>query len=1220
MGGGRLGPYRILAELGSGSTARVYLAEVVGEVAGLEPGRRVALKVLHAEFEAAPKALGRFLREAQLGRAICHENVARVLDAGAFVLHGQTRHFLATEYVQGQTLRELLDEEGRQQESLCRHLGAEVACGLAAIHRVRVVHRDVKPENVLITRDQQVKIMDLGLARIRDEAVRLSQSGDFIGSFLYAAPEHFDGRRPDVDGRADLHALGLTLYEMATGVHPFASDTIEEVVRRLVSDEPRRPGEINPQISPFFEHVLLTLLAKDREQRFPDAEVLLDVLRTGEDSAWWCERSQVIRRASRRPLRRIRLPRETALHGREGEMRDLHDLWTRVKEGEGRVLLLLGEAGIGKSRLVDGFAARLDASGEDLHYLFGACPSGGAATAAGALCTAYREHFGSEDLEASLAPHLAASPALVHPFAALLRGDPPSEGVDAIRPDALQAAFLRTTCALAKDRPTLVLIEDLQYAPAEGLAIIAALAHGVAGQRILLVGTARPELSETWIADLAGQPYVTTISLPRLGRDAVGTLVEEALGSTRVAAELTPRIASLSDGNPLFVFEILGNLRDSGVLVREPEGGWTLRGSAFEVTVPPAMRDLIRARVAGLDAQDRELLDAAAVCGFEFDPDLVAVVLDRRRIPVLKALGRLERDHRLVRSRGRRCSFDHHQLQETLCEELPALLCEEYHAVIGDALGRRLAASADEGTSAHGADFVETCHHFLVANRGGAALPLLDAALAHLEEGLLDDRAVKLIDRVLAVKGLVEGTKRASLLLRSATRLGILGRRHEEAVALEEAVRLAHPRSDPLLACRVRVRLGDHLRMGGHAERALEFLTQAVDLARAAGSRREEAEALGSMGTALDELGRYEEARDHHLRHLEHACRAGDPQAEAKARGNLGITQLQIGEIDEALTEFRHSLALFEEIGDLYKAGGAAGNLGFCLLEMGRFDEAFPYLERSLEVSRQVGYRSGEGRALGNLGSIHQTLGRLGEAQACFDAALAIQRECGTPLDQGLVLHNLGEVEFVIGRLDRSRGHLEDALACFRQVGHRKGEGYAQWHLARVADEKGETDEADALFQEALAIHREMGAVREAASLRADRARAWFWRGDEDAAHTELAAALDEIQTSEHDDTIVLAFATLAALGRMAPGRVRRELEDRAAHLTPAARLEVHALLWRAEQDPADLEEARRLLQEAQKGAPADARDGFLESCRLHRFIGHAGREEEEAGRPAGTT
>jgi serine/threonine-protein kinase len=318
LAGRDLGGYRLVSLLGSGGMGRVYLAEKNAE--------RVALKVVHPHLLESPGFFKRFLREAEIGKSVRHENVVRTLDCDQVIIDGAPHAFLVMEYVEGQTLRGLLDELGRVPEELCRHIGREVAKGLSAIHEAGAVHRDLKPENVLITKDHEVKVMDLGVARVADEALRLSRSGVFVGSIQYASPEQFQGNGDGIDGRSDLFSLGVVLYELSCGEHPHPGDSFGAVLSKVVSEEPRRLGERNPQLSPFFEEVVHTLLAKDRAKRFASASELLAVLTDGEKGAWWPERAKAIRAATKRPLRRIRIPRETAVYGREEELAKLRAL------------------------------------------------------------------------------------------------------------------------------------------------------------------------------------------------------------------------------------------------------------------------------------------------------------------------------------------------------------------------------------------------------------------------------------------------------------------------------------------------------------------------------------------------------------------------------------------------------------------------------------------------------------------------------------------------------------------------------------------------------------------------------------------------------------------------------------------------------------------------------------------------------------------------------
>ena len=216
------------------------------------------------------------------------------------------------------------------------------------------------------------------------------------------------------------------------------------------------------------------------------------MLAAGEDAPWWQDRAAAMRRETKRPLRRIRIPRETALFGREADVAALVERYREAKAGDGRVVLVEGEAGIGKTRLVDELVARLRSEGEDLEFLFGSYPPGGAATGAGALSTAYREHFGSEDLVDTLRAVLPATSVLAPAFAALLRGEPTPPGTEPLTKESLHTVFVHATRALAARRPTVVLIDDLHFAPDEGLALFTSLALAVPEHPILLIGAFRP--------------------------------------------------------------------------------------------------------------------------------------------------------------------------------------------------------------------------------------------------------------------------------------------------------------------------------------------------------------------------------------------------------------------------------------------------------------------------------------------------------------------------------------------------------------------------------------------------------------------------------------------------------------------------------------------------------------------------------------------------------
>jgi tetratricopeptide (TPR) repeat protein len=1150
-----LGPYRIVSELGSGGMGKVYAATLTRDAAGLAAGATVALKVVHPHLLETEGFFKRFLREAQIGQSVSHENVVRTLDCDAVGGH----HFLVMEYVEGQTLRELLRELGQVPEELCRHVGREVAKALAAVHAAGVVHRDVKPENVLITPDHTVKVMDLGVARLTAEAVRLSQTGAFVGSIHYSAPECFGDGSRHVDGRADLHALGLVLYELACGTNPYVADGIPQIIGKVLHEDPRRLGDICPQLSPLFEEVVHTLLAKDPEDRFASCDEVHAVLEQGEESAWWRARATAIRVKTQRPLRRIRIPRETGVYGRDKELAQIRGLFARATASAGQVLLIEGEAGIGKSRLVDELIIGLQREGQDLNFLFGSYPPGGAATAAGGFSTAYREQFGDE----GSAGYLGRTPVLVPAFDALLRGEPMPDTAQALTVDTLQTCFVNATRALAAERVSIVLIDDLHFAPKEGLALFAALAMAVPGHRVLLIGTTRPGTSEQWLSDVTRLDHAGLLELPRLGPKDLMALLSDALGSERLAHELAGQIATKSDGNPFFVFEILRGLRDGEFITRQEDGSWVTTKVIEELRIPSSVMDLVNARVAGLGEEQRDLLDVASCWGFEFDATLIGDAMGLGRIPTLKQCARIEKVHRLIRCAGERFVFDHHQVQEALYGALPPQLRREYHATLATALETRAGAVGRVPEDLDGALCVEMCEHFLEGGLGESATRYLDAALQHLAEGHLLDQAVRLAERALAVPDLVRGEERLDLLLRHVWRLDVLGHRDAERRALDEALALAEADGRPALRARVETEIGWLLIGLSRYDEAHDALTRAVALSQEAGDKVQEAHATGNLGTVLLHEGRYSEARLHYERRLALATEVGSRLDEAAAMGNLGAVDWFEGRYDDAREHFDRYLTLSRETGNVLGEISAGGNLASVLLVQGHYDTAREHYEAIGALAREIGDRQGEAGTLNNLGPLYIVMGRPGLAR---ERVLASRDIC-------------------------------------REMGLRRVEGHALEYLADAARALGDLDESERLYREALALRRDIGSPHDVATVLVDLGAALAAAGRTKEAVAALREGVQIAEEAGLRSQRAIGCCRLAALSECDVAEARAAVEEHDGELVLLERMECRFLLWKVDSNPADLAAARSILHHIRDHAPEDCRDTMIENVSLHRDI-----------------
>jgi serine/threonine-protein kinase len=239
--------------------------------------RPVALKVLFPELSVDRSFVERFRREAQAAANLSHRNIVPVFDWG----EDSSTYFIVMEFVDGRPLSAVLKSSGPLSAERTADIGADVAAALGYAHKHGVVHRDVKPGNVLITDDGQVKVTDFGIARAVNTEESLTQTGAVMGTATYFSPEQAEGI--GVDSRSDIYSLGVVLFEMVTGRPPFLGDSPVSVASKHVRDMPPAPREINPKVSPTFEAIILKCMAKEPAHRYATAEDLrADLLRFNE--------------------------------------------------------------------------------------------------------------------------------------------------------------------------------------------------------------------------------------------------------------------------------------------------------------------------------------------------------------------------------------------------------------------------------------------------------------------------------------------------------------------------------------------------------------------------------------------------------------------------------------------------------------------------------------------------------------------------------------------------------------------------------------------------------------------------------------------------------------------------------------------------------------------------------------------------------------------------
>ena len=241
-------------------------------------GRDVAIKVLRADLARDPQFQMRFRREAQNAAALNHPAIVAVYDTGEVQTDFGPLPYIVMEYVDGQTLREIVKTQGPLTQQRVIEVMADVCAALDFSHRHSIIHRDVKPANVMITGNGAVKVMDFGIARALGEGQNVTQTAAVIGTAQYLSPEQARGEA--VDARSDVYAAGCVLFELLTGEPPFTGDTPVAVAYQHVREDPRRPSELNPSVSPALDAVVLKALSKNPLNRYQSAaEMRSDLIR-----------------------------------------------------------------------------------------------------------------------------------------------------------------------------------------------------------------------------------------------------------------------------------------------------------------------------------------------------------------------------------------------------------------------------------------------------------------------------------------------------------------------------------------------------------------------------------------------------------------------------------------------------------------------------------------------------------------------------------------------------------------------------------------------------------------------------------------------------------------------------------------------------------------------------------------------------------------------------
>jgi predicted ATPase/predicted Ser/Thr protein kinase len=723
--GDKLGPYEILASIGAGGMGEVYKAR------DTRLDRIVAIKRLKGRHS------GRFEQEARAIAALNHPHICQIYDIGT--------DYLVMEYVEGKPVRGPLGVEEAVR------LALQIAAALEEAHGRGILHRDLKPDNILVTVNGSGKLIDFGLAKLTaDSETEMTQTmeGTILGTAPYMAPEQAEGK--PLDERSDVFSFGAVLYEMLSGRRAFPGKSTATVLSAILRDDPA-PLEAPAEL----QRIVARCLAKQPRDRFPGMTEIRVALEQISNP-----------RAEKQPSIAV-LPLAGANRmtvGRDVQRGQMWRAYTRVKEGRGLILAVTGEAGIGKTSLMEEFLAELAERGERPVLGRGRCSERLAGDEAylpilEALESLLHRHSG---------PSLSEVMKAVAPtWYGLVAGDSAPSSSAAPReagPAASQERMKRELGALFQElsrmQPLVLFIDDLHWADISTIDILNYLAGRFADMRVLVLGSYRPSdmalARHPFLAirsDLQSRGLFEEIGLRFLEPKDVERYLALQFPGHEFPIDFASVIHAKTEGSPLFMADLVRYLRDTGGIV-EKNGRWALARSLPEVPrdLPESVRGMIHRKIEQVDERDRKLLVAASVQGHEFDSAVVAEAVEMDAADAEDRLETLEQVHVFVR-RGEEREFPdrsltlNYQFVHVLYQNaLHISLQPTRRAALSGRVARALVARHGDQVAAVAArvavlfeaarDFSASAQYFYIAARRSAGLFAFREALSLAERGL----------------------------------------------------------------------------------------------------------------------------------------------------------------------------------------------------------------------------------------------------------------------------------------------------------------------------------------------------------------------------------------------------------------------------------------------------------------------------------------------------
>jgi len=1023
----------------------------------------VALKILR-RATLSPDGEERFKKEFQAMTRLRHPNLARVYDYG--ILNEADEPFLTLEFLDG---RSLSDYQPLEIRPLLGELVAQLCRALDYIHSRGLLHNDIKPQNIVLLRPPDgspspevvAKLMDFGLVQYLDQEEPSRRSG----TLHYSAPEILAGGK--VDPRSDLYSLGVVLYRLATGSLPFTGRDPMAIVRAHRETPPPSPRALDPTLPAGLERLILHLLEKDPADRPKSAAVLLRLTNEALGTGFSLET---------RETRESYLSGAT-LVGREEEMQRLRAALQQLASGEGgsRLILIGGESGVGKSRLLREFRTLIQTAG--MQYLSGSCYE-----TAGAVYQPFVEAFRylAPALQSSLSqsssegagPAPRAMLAPLFPEFAVETG--PSESIPArVAKEQLfeaAASFLREQ---SRKRPLVLALEDLHWADGLTVDFVRFLRDHAGDEALLLVGTYRDdELEgrplEALVSPLHPSSRQVVLRLSRLEAAEIAELVRSMMSLDEDPLELALILQRQTAGNPLFIEEILKALAEEEAVSRR-DGEWEVDLAHLDrLEVPRSINETLSRRLARLTDPQRKVLRVLSV----FHRPVAGAWLAQAggwpsgilaaELSPLYHRGLLRR----VQEGGEeKVGFAHARTRDLVYRGLGTERAR-LHLLAGELL-ERAAQSSEEALE-------ELAHHFIQAGDRARGLAYSERAADKCARLFAHAPALQLYQKVLELLPRGDAARRMAVFSKIARLHAGASNYAEMQDYLNRALKIARSLQNKSEEGQIIASIAYGHLLQGHLDLAVRSARSSLTLLEPLGDHLGIGRAKNFIGTAYARLGQMEEAVPYFVQALEQLELASDLWQAVNVRTNLASIHSSMNKPEEALTLYRQTLETWRQIGDRRGTAMTLLNSGLALKDLGRLEEAASIAAEAVEEYRKIRDRSTLALSLCALAEIEMSRGRYDRAVSGAEESLRLRREIGESALQPLSLDLLGSARRSLGDSVGAWECHQEGLRIAREDKNEIQEAFLLLALARDAKEEGKFKEAGLSAEKALVMGRRL--------------------------------------------------------------------------------------------------------------------------------------------------